>query len=125
MPGWSVRPLRPLRPPPAAVGQNGAPYGAAPGLRSSQHALPEHCMLALSPALPLQGGVQGRVRSWLALGGEVLVFNMRDNRWCGHVGRCDTNGRMGGWDAALKDRLAAGALRATCGGGPGLICFCR
>lgn len=33
-----------------------------------------------------QGGAQGRVRSWLHLG-DVLVYNMRGNRWCGNVGR--------------------------------------
>ena len=37
----------------------------------------------------VQGGVQGRVRSWVAAPPEtgLLLLNMRDNRWCGNVGR--------------------------------------
>jgi hypothetical protein len=36
-----------------------------------------------------QGGVQGRVRSWVGTPPEtgLLLLNMRDNRWCGNVGR--------------------------------------
>ncbi|PRW44998.1 DNA-directed primase polymerase isoform X1 isoform B [Chlorella sorokiniana] len=33
-----------------------------------------------------EGGVQGRVRSWVQLE-DVMLFSMRDNRWCGNVGR--------------------------------------
>lgn len=48
----------------------------------------------LVPFLPpcLQGGVQGRVRSWVRLEepGQppLLILNIRDNRYCGHIGRC-------------------------------------
>lgn len=32
--------------------------------------------------------MQGRVRSWVSLdGGSLLLFNMRDNRYCGNVAR--------------------------------------
>jgi hypothetical protein len=34
----------------------------------------------------LQGGAQGEVRSWLHLPGSV-VYNMKNNRWCGNVER--------------------------------------
>ena len=35
-----------------------------------------------------QGGVQGRVRSWVAWPeAGLLLLNMRDNRWCAGVGR--------------------------------------
>lgn len=36
---------------------------------------------------PLQGGAQGRVRSWAALDDDLMLFTMRDNRFCGNVGR--------------------------------------
>ena len=36
----------------------------------------------------VQGGVQGRVRSWVAWPeAGLLLLNMRDNRWCAGVGR--------------------------------------
>jgi hypothetical protein len=36
----------------------------------------------------VQGGVQGHVRSWASLdGGALLLLNLRDNRYCGNVGR--------------------------------------
>lgn len=35
-----------------------------------------------------QGGVQGRVRTWVAWPeAGLLLLNMRDNRWCANVGR--------------------------------------
>ncbi|EFN56160.1 hypothetical protein CHLNCDRAFT_51806 [Chlorella variabilis] len=34
-----------------------------------------------------EGGSQGRVRSWVELEPGLLLFNMRDNRYCGNVGR--------------------------------------
>ena len=39
-----------------------------------------------TPLRVMQGGVQGRVRSWVQLE-DVILFSMRDNRWCGNVGR--------------------------------------
>ena len=35
-----------------------------------------------------QGGMQGRIRSWVAWDDiGVLLYNIRDNRWCGNIGR--------------------------------------
>ncbi len=36
----------------------------------------------------LQGGVQGSIRSWV-LWDDIAVFlyNIKDNRWCGNIGR--------------------------------------
>ncbi len=49
----------------------------------------------------LQGGVQGRVRSWVHDASHgAMVLNMKDNRWCRHVGRQHkSNGiyYLGGW----------------------------
>ncbi len=38
----------------------------------------------------MQGGPPGTVRSWVHEGDEML-FNMRNNRWCGNIGRPHRN----------------------------------
>ena len=38
------------------------------------------------PAL-LQGGVQGRVRSWADSQQGQVMLSMQHNRWCGNIGR--------------------------------------
>ena len=36
----------------------------------------------------MQGGAQGRVRSWVDWPeAALLLLNMRGNRWCGNIGR--------------------------------------
>eukprot|EP00803_Ostreobium_quekettii_P005423 evm.model.scf_298.12 EVM.evm.TU.scf_298.12 scf_298:77793-83662(-) len=35
-----------------------------------------------------QGGSQGSIRSWMSMEtGDVILYNIRDNRWCGNIGR--------------------------------------
>jgi Herpesviridae UL52/UL70 DNA primase len=37
----------------------------------------------------VQGGIQGRIRSWVSLDAShsLLLYNISRNRWCGNVGR--------------------------------------
>lgn len=35
----------------------------------------------------VQDGTRGEVRSWAAMGADVLLMSMRGSRWCGNVGR--------------------------------------
>lgn len=58
-----------------------APQPGCPGAASTEG------LAALCLPTALQGGVQGRVRSWAALEDDLLLFTMRDNRFCGNVGR--------------------------------------
>ncbi len=34
-----------------------------------------------------QDGKQGEVRSWAAVGPDVLLLSVRGSRWCGNIGR--------------------------------------
>lgn len=82
---------------PDAESQSAAAPGT--GRRQPAHAAthPAHPSCGPSPYPALEeyltlmcreGGVQGRVRSWVAFPDiGVLLYNMRDNRWCANVGR--------------------------------------
>lgn len=36
----------------------------------------------------MQGGVQGSIRSWVLWADiGVILYNIKDNRWCGRIGR--------------------------------------
>ena len=65
---------RPGQPPPASAAVS---YGPCP--------LPQ--LEAFIVSVSGRGGVPGRVRNWAELGGGLLLFNIRANRWCGNVGR--------------------------------------
>jgi hypothetical protein len=37
--------------------------------------------------LPVQDGTCGQIRSWAAVGQDVVLVSMKGTRWCGNVGR--------------------------------------
>lgn len=40
------------------------------------------------PGCVAQGGVKGKIRSWVAWDDiGVMLYNIKDNRWCGNIGR--------------------------------------
>ncbi|KAL4448454.1 hypothetical protein ABPG75_005673 [Micractinium tetrahymenae] len=80
----------------AAAARRRALRGAAPrgvpgsgplGVAACYGPCPYPGLEAFITSVCCEGGVQGRVRSWAALDDDLMLFTMRDNRFCGNVGR--------------------------------------
>jgi len=83
---WSGRRRAPAAHHPVQVPSEGRPE-----LRPEEGAEPHFGLVSdqdSSLAAAVQGGVQGRVRSWTVWPeAGLLLLNMRDNRWCANIGR--------------------------------------
>ncbi|KAL4438218.1 hypothetical protein ABPG77_010579 [Micractinium sp. CCAP 211/92] len=65
----------------------GAPGGGLLGVAACYGPCPYPALEEFITSVCCEGGMQGRVRSWAALEDDLLLFTMRDNRFCSNVGR--------------------------------------